>query len=77
MIELMLTPNQNSKYEVGPEGNKRTEYEMIELGVPNHPPVALVHIDLFYRRENQVLYNMLLAGKSVRVQIAVVEVAGE
>jgi hypothetical protein len=75
MIELMLTPNQNSKYEVGPEGNKRTEYEMVEVSVPTYAPIALLHVDAFYRRGDLLLYDALVAGKAVKVQVSILEIA--
>ena len=71
MIKLKLTPNENSKCEMG----GKAHYEYVELARADEggPPWALVHVDIFHDLRDLALYHKLLKGTTVKVELTMVD----
>lgn len=58
MITLTLIPRKPGKW-----------YEVVEVQDDNKYPAALVHIDTFYGKNDQKIYNKLNRGETVLVEL--------
>lgn len=73
-MKLTLRPNANGVTTVG----GKPFYEFIEIASEGcKQPWAIIHVDVFFQRNDVDLYDHLIEGKTVTVELVIVEQAEE